>query len=143
MADDYYSKKEALRKDGQKEEAARLNPAPPPFLIEAGNIDLSNRPIVKNADGTYSTVRSITIPMDEGTPDESWFNIPTIGVTGERLYTAKPDGSEDTSAALQEFLKTKQHLGRYKTRDAAIAAAQQIHEDQAKQYDEAAAAAKP
>lgn len=139
MADDYYSKKEALRKDGQKEEAARLaETTQPSYLIEAGNIDLNHRPIVKNPDGTYSTVRSITIAMDEGTPDESWFNIPTIGTKGERLYAPKPDGTEDTSAALQEFLKTKQHLGRYKTKDAAVAAAQQIHEDQAKLYDEAA-----
>jgi len=88
-------------------------------LIEAGNIDLTKRPKVKNPDGSVSTVRTIGIEMDG-----MHFNIPTV--VGNKVVSDKE--------AINYFKKTRQHLGAYKSQKAAAAAAQQLHKEQAKYY---------
>lgn len=90
-----------------------------PDLIEAGNIDLTKRPKVKNPDGSISTVRTIGIEMDG-----MYFNIPTV--VGNKVVSDKE--------AIDYFKKTRQHLGAYKSQKAADAAAKQLHKDQAKLY---------
>ena len=90
-----------------------------PDLIEAGNIDLTKRPKVKNPDGSISTVRSIGIEMDG-----MHFNIPTV--IGDKVVSDKE--------AIDYFKKSKQHLGVYKSKKAAKAAAEQLHKDQEKYY---------
>jgi hypothetical protein len=98
-------------------------------LLEPGNIDLHHRPIIHNPDGTYSTVNSYSVPFDEGTPDETWYNIP--GVDDTRKL------SEDE--AIAQFKRTGKHLGRYADKDSAIGAAESLHEEQAAEYDQQAA----
>lgn len=85
-----------------------------------GNIDLNNRPMVKNPDGSTSTVRSITVTNDDG----SAVLIPTV--IGDKVVSNKD--------AIAHYNKTGEHLGKFKSEDAADVYASKLHNDQAKQY---------
>lgn len=88
-------------------------------LIEPGNIDIHNRPKIKNEDGSTSTVNTMTFDTDGGT-------IAVPGVDDKRKLT--PDEAWD------QYKKTGKHLGMFKDRKTADAYAQKLHEDQAKEY---------
>ena len=89
-------------------------------LLEPGNIDLMNRPIVHNADGSISTVRTMGVEFDG-----QHVNIPTVSPDGRIM-----DGREAVGL-YREFGK---HLGIYGSREAAEEAAQRLHEEQARIY---------
>jgi predicted transcriptional regulator len=91
----------------------------PPGLIQPGNIDLNNRPVVKNADGSISTVRSISVGIDGKT-----YLIPTV--VGNKVVS--------NADAVKAFQQTGRHLGVFESPDAADAYAQQLHLQQAAQY---------
>lgn len=89
-------------------------------LSKPGNIDIANRPQVKNADGSVSTVRSITVGTDQGV-----VVLPTIS----------PDGKNWTNAeAIAHYKKTGENLGTFKTERDAIDYAENLHEQQASMY---------
>ena len=92
--------------------------------ITKGNIDLNNRPVVKNRDGSISTVRSITI-----TEGNTAVVIPTV--------IKRPNGSGvivSDREAIKYYQRNGQHLGKFSNiRDADIYA-RNLHNQQAAQY---------
>lgn len=88
----------------------------PEGMIEPGNIDLTNRPVVKNADGTVSTVRSISVGIDG-----QEILIPTVSEDGRILSDEE---------AVQQYRRTGRHLGKFRSVKTANQYAMQIHEEQ-------------
>lgn len=89
-------------------------------MLEQGNIDLNARPTVKNADGSISTVRSISANFDG-----QEVLIPTVSDDGKIL-------SDDD--AVKTYLRTGKHLGKFDNPDDATAYAESLHDQQAKRY---------
>ena len=88
----------------------------PSGLVEYGNIDLSTRPKVKNADGSISTVRSVAWVIDGQT-----VLLPTVTDKG-KIVTSRQ--------ALKLYQKTGKHLGKFVNESSADQYARLLHEDQ-------------
>jgi hypothetical protein len=88
-------------------------------LIEPGNIDLTKRPVVKNKDGSISTVRSMSFEEDG-----RQILIPTV--VGNKVVSDK--------AAIDHYHKTGEHLGMFSSVKATNAYAKKLHEEQDKMY---------
>lgn len=89
-------------------------------LLEKGNIDLNKRPVVRNSDGSISTVRSIGVNIDG-----KEVLIPTVSDDGKIL-------SDEEAIKLYE--RTGKHLGKFNSVKAANIYAEQLHSEQEKMY---------
>lgn len=92
-------------------------------MVEKGNIDLGKRPTVKNADGSISTVRSVSFNIDG-----KEVLIPTVSPDGKIL------SNED---ALRLYRQTGEHLGKFDTPEHATTYANSLHDAQANYYGSA------
>lgn len=92
----------------------------PAGMFEQGNINLSNRPRVRNADGSISTVRSISVEQDGNT-----YLIPTV--VGDKVVS--------NDEAIKHFKETNEHLGVFADEKAADAYARTLHDQQASTLD--------
>src|SRR3546814_15931822 len=89
----------------------------PAGLVTPGNIDIMNRPRVVNADGSVSTVRSMSF-------EENGVEVlvPTVSEDGRIL------SSQD---AIEAYRKTGRFLGKFETPTAATAYAETLTEQHA------------
>lgn len=88
-----------------------------PGQIEPGNLELFNRPVLKNADGSVSTTSSMSFEMD-GVE----ILVPTV-IDGKRLSEKE---------AIEHYKKTGEHLGKFRDAESADAYANKLHEEQAR-----------
>ena len=120
LSGDEYGNRLIMLAGDKGKATVRFAPEEVPGMIEPGNIDLSTRPVVRNADGSISTVRSISVEMDG-----KEYLIPTVSEDGKVL-------SEDD--AVNQFKQTGKHLGVFNSPEDATAYARQLHEDQENFY---------
>lgn len=91
-------------------------------VVEKGNIDIDNRKVEHRPDGSIATVESFSFNFD--------------GV--EVLIPTVIDGKKvSNDEAIAHFMKTGEHLGKFKTPEAATEYAIKLHENHAIQYGEA------
>jgi hypothetical protein len=100
----------------------------PEGLKEEGNIDLNNRPVVHNEDGTHSSEYSTSFGTDKGET-----LVPTI-VKGKFLTPdgKKPKEGSDAEKAMfgeakKHYEKTGEHMGIFDTPEHADTYASKVH----------------
>lgn len=93
---------------------------PFPGMVSQGNIDLSARPKVKNSDGSYSTVRSMSFENNK----KQEVLVPTV--VGNKVVSNK--------TAMQEYGKTGKNLGKFDTPAHADMYAKALHKAQDQYY---------
>ncbi len=86
-------------------------------MVEQGNIDLSKRPIVRRADGSISTLSSMSFKDEDGKE----VLIPMIGSDGKIMTVGE---------SVKEYHKTGKHLGKFESVEDANAYAEVLHSDQ-------------
>jgi hypothetical protein len=101
----------------------------PKGLLEPGNLDIRNRPIIQNDDGTHSSEYSISVGDEKGRE----VLIPTV-VNGKFLTPNGKKPPEGSAAEKQMFRRaedhyheTGEHLGIFDSPDNADAYAQILH----------------
>jgi len=93
-----------------------------PGMVEVGNIDLSKRPVVRNADGSVSTVRPILFKDDDGEE----IVIPTISDDGKQMTDQE---------AISQYKKTGNNLGKFDNAINANAYMEKLSAEQSKYPD--------
>lgn len=89
-----------------------------PGLAAQGNIDLLNRPALRNADGSVSTTRSFSFQDEDGKETL----IPQIADDGSRILSQQE--------AIDQYRKTGRFLGKFDSPEQADAYANWLHNQQ-------------
>ena len=92
-----------------------------PGMIQPGNIDIYNRPLVKNPKGGTSTVYSMGVNLNDND-----YLIPRVINEGKLL-------SEDES--IEHFKKTGKHFGVFENPEASTQHAKYLHNQQKSFYN--------
>lgn len=102
-------------------------PGGAPGLKVRGNLDLTRRPVVRNPNGSISTVKSVSF-QQEIRLDSRTVNLEVLmpQVIGNRVVSS--------AAALRHFQSTGQHLGMFDTAAHATSYAKRLHLWQAAYY---------
>jgi hypothetical protein len=103
--------------------ASALNFVPEQGMLQAGNIDLHNRPRYRNEDGSISTVRSAGVNIGD-----KEMLLPTIGGTVNNPQSLTLD------QAILEYLKTGKNLGQFYNPRMSDIYANNLHLSQEKEY---------
>ena len=88
-------------------------------MIEQGNIDLSKRPVVRNKDGSISTLLTTGFGIAEGGKDVEVL-IPLVSDNGKIMTREE---------AIEKYKKDGKHLGKFRTIADASRYAEQLHSD--------------
>ena len=96
--------------------------ATPAGMVTPGNVNLDERPVVHNEDGTISTVKSLGIGVDG-----KEVLIPTVAEDGSRIL------SHDE--AIAQYHETGHHLGIFDTPENATAYGKAVSAEQDKKYN--------
>lgn len=95
-------------------------------MFAQGNIDLANRPVVKNEDGTISTVKSMSFEPSEGEYAGKQVLIPMVADNGTMM---------NEEQAIQYFNQNGKHLGVFNDVDSANKYADSLHNQQDVYYN--------
>ncbi len=93
---------------------------PVPGMVERGNISLADRPVVKNNDGSISTVASMSVNIDN-----QEVLIPTVSEDGRTLSPKE---------AVEQYQRTGKHLGKFDDAAHATEYAEKLHQAQESFY---------
>lgn len=93
--------------------------------VQSGNIDVSSRRPIDLGNGQFATVRSMSF-VDPNDNTETL--IPTADTDNGRILSAQE--------AIQRYYDTGEHLGKFKTPEAATAYAIQLHDQEAQRIGE-------
>lgn len=95
-------------------------PFPPRRPWQLGNIDVHNRPVVHNPDGSISTLRSMSFGTDQGE-----VLVPTIDPQGWQMSPQQ---------SIQRYQQTGENLGTFPTPNMADLFAQYLSRQQGVRY---------
>ena len=102
---------------GQDGAATQREPSAP---VVPGNINLHDRPSVRNTDGSISTIRSMSFGTDQGE-----VLVPTVSDAGRIM---------SDSQAIAQYQRTGRHLGIFRSPADATKYAGWLHQQQEKEY---------
>lgn len=107
-----------------------MAPGPAQGLATPGNINLKQLPVIKNPDGSYSTVNSQSFYDDKvGSPTYGKEVLVRGIMNGKRVEDQFKDDKAGTAALKQQYYRDGLHLGAFSDGDAADAYATRLHED--------------
>ncbi len=101
----------------------------PEGMIEAGNLNLNGRPIIKNSDGSVSSEYSTSFGDDKGRE----ILVPTVvkgkflTPDGKKPKPGSPEEKQMFKRAQQHYEQTGEHLGIFDTPEHADAYAERVH----------------